>query len=62
MTDLGKGAAVPSAHADAERTWPDLLGQIIELSTEERNLRLVLRRVAEFVVANVFDWTPDTLA
>lgn len=51
MTDLGKGAAVPSPHADAERTWPDLLGQIIELSTEERNLRLVLRRVAEFVVA-----------
>jgi len=36
---------------DAERAWSDLLRQIIELSTEERNLRQVLRRVAEFVVA-----------
>jgi signal transduction histidine kinase len=34
-----------------DRAWSDLLRQIIELSTEERNLRQVLRRVAEFVVA-----------
>jgi two-component system NarL family sensor kinase len=49
-TDLGKSAA-GSDEAAAERAWSDLLRQIIELSTEERNLRRVLRRVAEFVVA-----------
>ena len=34
-----------------ESAWSGLLRQIIELSTEERNLRRVVRRVAEFVVA-----------
>ncbi|MDQ1369360.1 MAG: hypothetical protein QOF20_1713, partial [Acidimicrobiaceae bacterium] len=48
--DRGKSAA-GSDEAVAERAWSDLLRQIIELSTSERNLRLVLRRVAEFVVA-----------
>jgi two-component system NarL family sensor kinase len=48
--DRGKSAA-GSDQAAAERAWSDLLRQIIELSTEERNLRQVLRRVAEFVVA-----------
>jgi signal transduction histidine kinase len=47
--DRGKSAA-GSDEAVAERAWSDLLRQIIELSTSERNLRLVLRRVAEFVV------------
>lgn len=36
--------------ADQEGAWSGLLRQIIELSTEERNLRNVVRRVAEFVV------------
>ncbi len=49
-TGLGKGA-VGGDEAVTERDWSDLLRQIIELSTEERNLRQVLRRVAEFVVA-----------
>jgi signal transduction histidine kinase len=40
----------PEPGAD-ERAWSGLLRQIIELSTEERNLRQVLRRVADFVVA-----------
>lgn len=35
----------------SDQAWSELLRQIIELSTEERNLRQVLRRVAEFVVA-----------
>ena len=48
--DLGKSAAGTDSAA-ADRAWADLLRQIIELSTEERNLRRVLRRVAEFVVA-----------
>lgn len=48
--DSGKSAAGTDANA-AERAWSELLRQIIELSTEERNLRQVLRRVAEFVVA-----------
>jgi two-component system, NarL family, sensor kinase len=46
----GKSAA-GSDEAVAERAWSELLRQIIELSTEERNLRQVVRRVAEFVVA-----------
>ncbi len=46
----GKSAA-GSDEAATERAWSELLRQIIELSTEERNLRQVLRRVAEFVVA-----------
>jgi two-component system NarL family sensor kinase len=50
VTDLGKDAAGAN-EAATERDWSDLLRQIIELSTEERNLRQVLRRVAEFVVA-----------
>ncbi len=50
MTDLGKNAA-GREEAEEDRTWPQLLRQIIELNTEERNLRRVLRRVAEFVVA-----------
>jgi signal transduction histidine kinase len=37
--------------AAGDRAWSDLLRQIIELSTAERNLRQVLRRVAEFVAA-----------
>jgi signal transduction histidine kinase len=48
--DRGKSAA-GNDEAAAERAWSELLRQIIELSTEERNLRQVLRRVAEFVVA-----------
>lgn len=44
------GEAVDEGTVD-EGAWSDLLRQIIELSTEERNLRQVLRRVAEFVVA-----------
>jgi len=50
--------------------WPALLRQIIELSTEERNLRRAVRRVAEFVVAatdadacfvHVVDWERERL-
>lgn len=48
--EVGKGAAGAGVPA-TERAWSALLRQIIELSTEERNLRQVLRRVAEFVVA-----------
>ena len=48
--EVGKGAAGAEVPA-TERAWSALLRQIIELSTEERNLRQVLRRVAEFVVA-----------
>jgi signal transduction histidine kinase len=35
----------------ADIAWSSLLRQIIELSTEERSLRSVVRRVADFVVA-----------
>jgi signal transduction histidine kinase len=45
-----KGAPLDTPAAD-ERTWSQLLRQIIELSTEERNLRRVVRKVADFVVA-----------
>ncbi|MDP9072812.1 MAG: GAF domain-containing protein [Actinomycetota bacterium] len=34
-----------------DHAWSSLLRQIIELSTEDRSLRSVVRRVAEFVVA-----------
>jgi len=47
----GWTSAAGTDSAAADRAWADLLRQIIELSTEERNLRRVLRRVAEFVVA-----------
>ncbi|MGH9126803.1 MAG: GAF domain-containing sensor histidine kinase [Acidimicrobiales bacterium] len=64
--EVGKGAArdaagvsertpaeAPSGDAEvvAERKQAELLRQIIELSTEERNLRRVVRKVADFVVA-----------
>ncbi len=50
MTEVEKGPA-GGDEAASERAWSHLLRQIIELSTEERNLRQVVRRVAEFVVA-----------
>lgn len=40
-----------SKATDHDRAWSGLLRQIIELSTEERSLRSVLRRVADLVVA-----------
>ena len=44
-----KGAALGEGPA-AERKQAELLRQIIELSAEERNLRRVVRKVADFVV------------
>ncbi len=44
MKDQGTDAA------QSDRAWSGVLRRIIELSTEERNLRTVVRRVAEFVV------------
>ena len=48
MTTVGPGLS----GGPADHPWSGLLRQIIELSTEERNLRSVVRRVAEFVVAS----------
>ncbi len=55
MNEPADGPAVDDGTVDdrasGDRAWSDLLRQIIELSTAERNLREVLRRVAEFVAA-----------
>lgn len=52
---MNPGEPAPPPHrvvddSIGEATWSTLLRQIIDLSTEERNLRRAIRRVAEFVV------------